>query len=98
MADSVFSVDGMLCLVQKLRQEKAECEETISHTRHKAWILERRVEEMARQVGAASAVKEEKGAMLVDVKGRVEARQKMFNQMKKGMDLPRPMSRSAWRG
>ena len=51
MADSVFSVDGMLCLV------------------HNASVLERRVEEIARQVGAASAVKEDKGARLVAVMG-----------------------------
>ena len=42
LTDSVLSMDTMINLVQKLRQEKAECEETI---KHKARVLERRVEE-----------------------------------------------------
>jgi hypothetical protein len=47
--DSVFIVDPMInFLVQKLRQEKAECEEAISQTKQKARVLERRVEEVAR--------------------------------------------------
>ena len=37
MIDSVFIVDPMInFLVQKLRQEKAECEEAISQTKQKA--------------------------------------------------------------
>ena len=48
MTDSVFSVDTMINLVQKMRQEKAECEDVISQTKHKARVLERRVEEVAR--------------------------------------------------
>ena len=87
MADSVFSVDTMINLVQKLRQEKAECEEAISQTKHKARVLERRVEEVARQVGMATAAMEEKLAMMAALKGRVEARQKMFNQVKQKGDM-----------
>jgi chromosome segregation ATPase len=60
MTDSVISVDAMINLVQKLRQEKAECEEAISQTKHKARVLERRVQEVARQVGIATTAKEEK--------------------------------------
>ena len=48
MSDSVFSVDTMINLVQKLRQEKAACEEVISQTKNKARVMERRVEEVAR--------------------------------------------------
>ena len=38
MKDSVLSVDTMVNLVQKLRQEKAKCQckEAISQTKHKA--------------------------------------------------------------
>ena len=42
MTDSVFSVDTMINLVQKLRQEKAEREKAISQTKQKARVLERR--------------------------------------------------------
>ena len=81
------SVDGMINLVQKLRQEKAFCEEAISQTKHKARILERRVEEVARQVGIAITSKEEKQAMMAVLKGRVEAKQKMFDQVKQREDM-----------
>ena len=87
MTDSVFSVDTMINLVQKLRQEKAECEEAISQTKYKARVLERRVEEVARQVGMATTAKEEKLSMWAALKGRVEARQKMFNQVKQKGDM-----------
>ena len=87
MTNTTISVDVMLSLVQKLRQEKAGCEESISQTRHKAMVLERRVDEMARQVGAASTAREAKMAKLAAVKGRVEARQKTFDQVKQGVDV-----------
>jgi len=63
-----------------LVQENAECEEPISQTKHKAGVLERQVEFVARQVGMATTAMEEKMAIL---KGRVEARQKMVNKVKK---------------
>ena len=81
------SVDGMINLVQKLRQEKALCEEAITQTKHKARVLERRVEEVARQVGIAITSKEEKQAMMAVLKGRVEAKQKMFDQVKQREDM-----------
>ena len=87
MTDSVFSVDTMINLVQKLRQEKAECEEFIGQTKNKARVMERRVEEVARQVGTATTAMEEKMAMMAVLKGRVEARQKMFNQVKHKGDM-----------
>ena len=55
------SVDGMINLVQKLRQEKALCEEAITQTKHKARVLEKGVEEeVARHVGIAITWMEEK--------------------------------------
>ena len=57
MTDS-FSVDTMINLVQKLRQEKTECEKAISQTKNKARVLKRRVEEVAMQVGMATTAKE----------------------------------------
>ena len=49
--------------------------------------MERRVEEVARQVGTATTAMEEKMAMMAVLKGRVEARQKMFNQVKHKGDM-----------
>ena len=57
MTDS-FSVDTMINLVQKLRQE-----------------------------GTATTAKEEKLAMMAVLKGKVEARQNMFNHVKQKGDL-----------
>ena len=87
MTDSVFSVDTMINLVQKLRQEKAECKEAISQTRHKARVLGRRVEEVARQVGMTTTVMVKKVPMMTALNGRVEARLKMFNQVKQRGDM-----------
>ena len=84
--DSVFSLDTMINLVQKLRQEKAECKKANIQTKHKAMVLERRVEKVARQVGIAATAMEEKVVMMTALKGRVEARQKMFNQVKQSGD------------
>ena len=81
MMNSVSSVDTRTNLVQKLRQERAECNEAISQTKHKARVLERRVEEMAMQVGIATPAMLEKVAMMTALKWRVEARQEMFNQV-----------------
>ena len=81
------NVDELINLVQRLRQEKAACEETISQTKHKARVLERRVEEVSRQVGLATAVKEEKEAMMAALKGRVESKRKMFEQVKQKENL-----------
>ena len=86
MMDSVFSLDTMINLVQKLRQEKAECKKAIIKTKHKAMVLERRVEKVARQVGIAATAMEEEVVMMTALKGRVEARQKMFNQVKQNGD------------
>ena len=44
------SVDVMINLVQKLRQEKVACEDTIRQKQHMARVLERRVDEVAREV------------------------------------------------
>ena len=46
MKDSVFSVDTIINLVQKLRQENAECKEAISQTKHRARVLEKRMEKV----------------------------------------------------
>ena len=81
------SVDELINLVQRLRQEKAACEETISQTKHKARVLERRVEDVARQVGMATMAKEEKEAMMAAMKGRVESKKKMFDQVKQKENL-----------
>ena len=62
--------------------QKAECEEAIRQTKHMARVLERRVVEVARQVGVANTAKEEKLSMMVVLQGRAEARQKMFNHLK----------------
>jgi hypothetical protein len=43
-----FTLSQLLPDLQKLRKEKAECEEAISQTKQKARVLERRVEEVAR--------------------------------------------------
>ena len=66
-----------------LVQENAECEEPISQTKHKAGVLERQVEFVARQVRMATTAMEEKVAKMAILKGRVEARQKMVNKVKK---------------
>ena len=87
MTDSVFSVHTMINLVQKLRQEKADCEDVISQTKNKARVMERRVEEVARQLGIATTAMEEKMAMMAVLQGRVEPRQKMFNQVKQKGDM-----------
>ena len=55
----MFSVNTKIKLVQKLRQENADCKKAISQTKHKARVLERRVEEAARQVGIAATAMEE---------------------------------------
>ena len=81
------NVDELINLVQRLRQEKAVCEETISQTKHKARVLERRVEEVSRQVGLATAVKEEKEAMMAALKGRFESKRKMFEEVKQKENL-----------
>ena len=62
-----------------MRQENAECEEPISQTKHKAGVLEF----VARQVRMATTAMEEKVAKMAILKGRVEARQKMVNKVKK---------------
>ena len=77
----------MINLVQKLRQEKADCEDVISQTKNKARVMERRVEEVARQLGIATTAMEEKMAMMAVLQGRVEPRQKMFNQVKQKGDM-----------
>ena len=47
MTDSVFSVGTMINhQVQKVRQKKVNCKETISQTKYKARVLERKVEEV----------------------------------------------------
>ena len=46
MKDSVFSVDTIINLVQKLRQENAECNAAISQTKPRARVLEKRVEKV----------------------------------------------------
>ena len=46
-------------------------------------VLERQVEFVARQVGMATTAMEEKVAKMSILKGRVEARQKMVNKVKK---------------
>ena len=79
MMDSVFSLGSMIYVVQKLRQEKAECKKAIIKTKHRGMVLERRVEKVARQMGIAATAMEEKVVMMTALKGRVEARQKMFN-------------------
>ena len=45
------------------------------------------MEVVARQVGMATTAMEEKVAMMTALKGRVEARQKMFNQVKQKGDM-----------
>ena len=42
----MFSVDTIINLVQKLRQENAECKEAISQTMPRARVLEKRVEKV----------------------------------------------------
>ena len=40
MTDCVFSVDIMINLVQKRRQEKVKCEEVISQTKNKLRLMD----------------------------------------------------------
>ena len=42
----MFSVDTIINLAQKLRQENAECKEAISQTKPRARVLEKRVEKV----------------------------------------------------
>ena len=79
---SSSNVDVLLNLVQKLKQEKAACEETINQNKHKAMVLERRVQEVARQVGIANLAKEDKQALFATLRGSVESKQKQFDQVK----------------
>ena len=76
------SVDELIILVHRLRQEKASCEETINQAKHKARVLERSMEDVARQVEIDTMVKQEKEATMAAVKGRVESKKKMFDQVK----------------
>ena len=76
------NVDELINLAQRLRREKATCEEKISQTKHKARVLERRVEEVSRQMGLGTMAKEEKEAMMAALKGRVESKRRMFDHVK----------------
>ena len=51
------------------------------------------MEVVDRQVGMATTAMEEKVAMMTALKGRVEARKKMFNRLKQKGDMTQPLSR-----